>query len=69
MKTFKNKQMEPNWILSFGTAKEIINKTKKQHTEQEKIFTNDETNKRLISKIYKQIMQLKIKKKQTTQFF
>ena len=39
------------------TAKETINKT-----EWEKIFTNETTDKGLISKIYKQVMQLNIKK-------
>ena len=49
---------------SFCTAKETINKTKKQPKEWEKIFANDanDTNdKRSISKIYI-LIQLKIKK-------
>ena len=37
-------------VISFCTAKETKNKTKRQHTEWEKIFTNDETDKGLISK-------------------
>ena len=48
-------------LISFCTAKETINKTKKQHTEWEKIFAND-TDKGLISKIYKQLIQLNDKK-------
>ena len=47
---------------SFCTAKENINKTKRQPSEWEKIFTNEATDKGLISKIYKQLMQLNIKK-------
>ena len=47
---------------SFCTAKETINKTKRQPTEWEKVFANEETNKGLISRIYKQLMPLNIKK-------
>ena len=47
---------------SFCTAKETINKTKRQFSEWEKIFANEATEKGLISKIYKQHMQLNIKK-------
>ena len=39
---------------------------KRQPTEWEKIFANELTNKCLISKIYKQLLQLNIKKKKTT---
>ena len=52
-------------LKSICTAKETINKTKRQPTEWEKIFANEATNKELISKINKQLMQLYIK--QTTQ--
>ena len=41
---------------------ETINKTKRQPSEWEKIFANVSTDKGLISKIYKQLMQLNIKK-------
>ena len=51
---------------SFCTAKETIKKTKRQPSEWEKIFANEATDKGLIPKIYKQLMQLNIKK-QTTQ--
>ena len=47
---------------SFCTAKETINKLKRQPSEWEKIFANEVTDKGLISKIYKQLMQLIIKK-------
>ena len=49
-------------LKSICTAKETINKTKRQPTEWEKIFANDVTDKRLISKIYKQLVQFNIKK-------
>ena len=45
-------------LKSFGTAKETINKTKRQPTDWEKIFTNDVTDKGLVSKICKQLMML-----------
>ena len=47
---------------SFCTAKETVNKTKRQPSEWEKIFANEATDKGLISKIYKQLMQFNIKK-------
>ena len=66
MKIFKINKVDLIKLKSFCTGKETINKTKRQPTEWEKIFTNIETNKGLIFKIYKQLMQLNIKK-QTTQ--
>ena len=48
------------------TAKETTNKTKRQPSEWEKIFANAGTDKGLISKVYKQLMKVNIKKKQTT---
>ena len=50
-------------LQSFCTAMETINKTKRQPLEWEKIFANKSTDKGLISKIYKQLMQHNIKKK------
>ena len=38
--------------------KEIINKTKRQPSEWEKIFANDTIDKRVISKIYKELLKL-----------
>ena len=49
-------------LKGFYTAKETINKTKRQPSELEKIFTNETADKGLISKIYKQLMELNIKK-------
>ena len=48
-------------LKSFCTTKETISKTKRQPSEWEKIFSNEATDKGLISKIYKQLMQLNIK--------
>ena len=45
-------------IKSFCTAKETINKTKRQPTEWEKIFANDISDKGLVSKIYKELTKL-----------
>ena len=53
-------------LKSFCTANETIKKTKRQPSEWEKIFANEATDKGLISKIYKQLMQLNIKKKTQT---
>ena len=65
IKTRRNK-----WDLmklqSFCTAKETLNKMKRQPSEWEKIFANEANDKGLISNIYKQFMQLNIQK-QTTQ--
>ena len=50
-------------LKSFYTTKETINRTKRQPTEWEKIFANDMIDKGLISNVYKQFIQLNIKKK------
>ena len=49
-------------FISFCTAKETINKTKHSLHNGKKTFTNDATDKGLISKIYRQLTQLNIKK-------
>ena len=46
----------------FCTTKETINKMKRQPSQWEKIFANKATDKRLISKTYKQVMQPNIRK-------
>ena len=43
-------------------SKETIHKTKRQPSQWEKIFANETTDKGLISKIYKQLMELTLKK-------
>ena len=49
-------------VKSFCTAKETINKTKRQPSEWERTFANEATNRKLICKIYKQLMQLNTKR-------
>ena len=61
IKTRINK-WNPIRLKSFYTAKETINKVKRQPSEWEKIIANERTDKRLISKIYKQVMQLNSRK-------
>ena len=50
--------MGPNQTHKLLHSKRTINKMKRQSTEQEKKFVNDAPNKGLISKIYKQFIQL-----------
>ena len=49
-------------LKSFCTAKEAINKVKRQPSEWERIIANETTDKGLISKIYKQLIQLNARK-------
>ena len=49
-------------IERFCTIKETISKMKRQPSEWEKITANEATDKQLISKIYKQLMQLNSRK-------
>ena len=44
-------------LKSFCTTKETISKVKRQPSEWEKIIANEATDKELISKIYKQLLQ------------
>ena len=54
--------MGPHQTDKFFTAKEAKKKTKRQLTEWEKIVSNDATDKGLISRIYKQLIQPNSKK-------
>ena len=47
---------------SFCKTKETVSKVKRQPSEWEKIIANKTTDKELISKIYKQLMQLNSRK-------
>ena len=49
-------------LKSFCTAKETISKVKRQPSEWEKIIANKATDKGLILKIYKQLIQLNARK-------
>ena len=49
-------------LKGFCTAKETTNKVKRQPSEWEKIITKKTKDKELISKIYKQLIQLNTRK-------
>ena len=49
-------------LKSFCTAKETVSKVKRQPSEWEKIIANETTDKGLISKIHKQLIQLNVRK-------
>ena len=49
-------------LKNFCTAKATIRKVKRQPSEREKIIAKETTDKELISKIYKQFIQLNIRK-------
>ena len=49
-------------LKSFCTTKETISKVKRQPSEWEKIIANKATDKELISKIFKQLLQLNSRK-------
>ena len=54
--------MGPIKLKSFCTTKETISKVKRQLSDWEKIIANEATDKGLISKIYKQLLQLNSRK-------
>ena len=64
IKTKANK-WDPIKLKSFCTAKETISKLKRQPSQWKKIIASEITDKRLIFKIYKQLIQLNARK--TTQ--
>ena len=49
-------------LKSFCTTKKTISKVKRQPSDWEKIIANEATDKGLISKIYKQLLQLNSRK-------
>ena len=49
-------------LKRFFTAKKIIRKVKRQPSEWEKIIANETSDKGLISKMYKQLIQLNTRK-------
>ena len=60
------RKIEGTWDLiklkSFCTAKETISKVKRQPSDWEKIIANKTTDKELMAKIYKQLMQFNMRK-------
>ena len=60
IKTKTNKQ-DPIKLKSFCTTKETISRVKRQHSQWE-LIVNETTDKELISKIYKLLMQLSTRK-------
>ena len=51
----QNKQIGLHQTKKLCTAKESINKMKREPTEWNNIFANDNSDKKLISKIYKEL--------------
>ena len=61
IKTIVNK-WDLSKLKSFCTAKETMSKVKRQPSEWKKIIANKTADKGLISKIYKQLIQLNTRK-------
>ena len=61
----KNRDVGIHQTKNFCKAKETINKMKRQPTRWEKNFVKGMSDKGLVSKIYEELIQLNIKKKQT----
>ena len=64
----KINKLDYSKLKSLCTVKKAINKMKRLPTEWEKVFANDITNRSLIPKVYKELLQLNSKKMQTIQF-
>ena len=58
----KINKRDPIKLKSFCTTKETISKVNRPPSEWEKIIANEATDRKLISKIYKQLMQLNSQK-------
>ena len=62
MKITKTNKWDLIKLKSSFREKKTINKIKRQHKQWKTIFANDVTDKGLMSKIYKQLIQLNIKR-------
>ena len=62
IKKKKNNKWDLIKLKNFHKAKETINKEKRQPLEWEKIIANEITDKGLLPKVYKQLMQLNVRK-------
>ena len=58
----KINKRDPIKLKNFCTTKKTISKVKRQPSEWEKIIANETTDKVLLSKIYKQLMQFNTRK-------
>ena len=58
----KINKWDPIKLKSFCTTKETLSKVKRQPSEWEKIIANEAMDKGLISKIYRQLVQLNTRK-------